>query len=265
MIVSMDLPSSPPTGPINSSLDKAFDILEFLASFGSPQSAPEISRRLKINKVTTYNLLRTLEYRQYLQKNESGKYMLSSKLFELGTLYRSSNPVTHVFELSCLPLLQKYPACNISLGDFGTSMRGVYLSILGSNDSFVSPGTAFPLHATAVGKVLLANSTKEFRSAFFQQATLTKYTENTVTDPEVLKEQLLKIRHQGYCVLDGDLFTDFYCISVPVFSSGRHLAGAISIRGNKSFMTKHKKKLLEDILSMGKYMSANLGCTDFSL
>lgn len=263
--MSTKLSSAPPAVSINSSLDKAFDILEFLASFGSPQSAPEISRRLKLNKVTTYNLLRTLEYRQYLQKNESGKYMLSSKLFELGTLYRSSNPVTHVFELCCLPLLQKYPACNISLGSFGTSMRGVYLSILGSNDSFVSPGTAFPLHATAVGKVLLANSSKEFRTAFFQQATLTRYTANTVTDPEILKEQLLKIRHQGYCILDGDLFTDFHCISVPVFSSGRHLSGAISIRGSASFVKKHQKKLLEDILAMGKYMSANLGYTDLAL
>jgi hypothetical protein len=40
-------------------------------------------------------------------------------------------------------MLQKYPNCNFSLGDIGTSMKGIYLNVVGNNESFISAGTAF--------------------------------------------------------------------------------------------------------------------------
>lgn len=242
----------------NRSLDKAFEILEFLARYGIPLSPPAISRKLNINKVTTYNLLRTMEYHQYLQKSADGKYQLSSKLFELGMLFQSQNPATRFFESCSYSLLKKYTMCNLSLGTYGNSMKGVYLSVLGTNESFVTAGTPFPLHATALGKVLLAYASPEFQSKFFEQENLTRYSSHTITDKILLKRQLQQIRHDGYCILAGDLFTDFYCISVPVFASKQKFIAAISIRGSESFVKENKDILLKDILDMGKRMSINM-------
>ena len=69
----------------NSSLNKAFAILEFLAQKNTGQSVPNISRLLKFNKTTTYNILRTLEYLNYVVKYSDGSYGLTSKLLELGS------------------------------------------------------------------------------------------------------------------------------------------------------------------------------------
>ena len=247
------------TDKLNISLVKAFGIIEFLAKYGAPINAAAISQKLQYNKATTYSLLRTLEELQYVSRDSDGCYNLSSKILEIGSLYNASNSLVQVFNLCCDTMLQKYPNCNFSLGDLGTSMKGIYLSILGSNESFVSVGTAFPLHATAVGKIILANSSDEFQDEFFKTATLTRYTNSTITDETSLREELKHIRQDGYCILHGELFPNFHCISVPIFASGHTLNGGISVRSTEQFIAEHKEALISDMLILSRNISSGLG------
>ena len=65
----------------NGSLERALLILEHMAVHGVAESVPEISRKLKINKVTAYKLMRTLEERKYVRKQQNGRYILTSRMF----------------------------------------------------------------------------------------------------------------------------------------------------------------------------------------
>ena len=243
----------------NTSLDKAFKILEYLAKRGTPQSVPQISRTLKLNKTTTYSLLRTMEVHNYIVKHIDGKYSLTSKMYELGYLYCSCNPVGHVFELCVVPTLAKYPCCNISLGTFGSYFSGVYLSVQGKNTTYISAGSAFPLHATAVGKILLAFSNEEYVEEFLRTANLTRFTDKTISERTGLERQLDRIREQGYCFLEGELYSDFYCIAVPIFGADKKIGAAVSMRGTQEFVESNFDKMREDMLDLGRRISYSLG------
>ena len=244
---------------LNLSLIKAFKIIEFLASYGAPISVPSLSQKLHFNKTTTYNLLRTLVALQYIKKFSDGNFTLSSKILELGSLYNTSNAAVNIFKLCVIPLLHKYPSCNFSFGTIGTSMRGVYLSIIGPNETFISAGTAFPLHSTAIGKVILANSPEKFINKFFKEKKLTRYTNNTITDEVSLRKQFAKIRKDNYCLINGETFTDFHCIAVPIFNKGKHIKGAISIRSTENFIRQNQAQIIPDMILLGKNMSSSLG------
>ena len=69
---------------LNSSIEKALMIMEHMAVYGLPESVPEICRKLDLNKMTAYKVIRTLEAGKYVRKNNNGKYVLTCGLFEYG-------------------------------------------------------------------------------------------------------------------------------------------------------------------------------------
>ena len=200
-----------------------------------------------------------MEVHNYIVKHLDGKYSLTSKMYELGYLYCSCNPVSHIFELCVVPTLSKYPACNISLGTFGSYFSGVYLSVQGKNSTYISAGSAFPLHATAVGKILLAFSNEEYMEEFLKNAKLTRFTDKTTSERAGLERQLVRIREQGYCYLEGELYSDFYCIAVPVFGADKKIAASVSARSSQEFVESNFDKLREDMLDLGRRISYSLG------
>mgnify|MGYP002562845494 CR=1 FL=1 len=245
----------------NSSLDKAFAILEFLAQRNSGQSVPNISRMLKFNKSTTYNILKTLEYHSYVVKHSDGSYGLTSKLLELGSKFSLSNPASRVFDLCSAPVRSRFPSCNVSLATFGSFYNGTYLSVLDENSMYFSVGSTFPLYATASGKVLLAYSSSSYRSNFWENATLTKFTDSVITKKAALEEQLEEIRKVGYYFLEGELYANLYCVAVPVFLENQKIIASASICGPKVFIKTNFEDIKDETIGLGLRISEALGYT----
>ena len=59
-------------------------------------------------------------------------------------------------------------------------------------------GKKAPLHATGSGKVLLAQYTDLQLKGYMENKGLTRYTEYTIVDPAALREELEKVRRQGF-------------------------------------------------------------------
>lgn len=81
----------------NISLDKAFQIIEYLSLSNIPLSVSEISQKLNFNRATTNNLLGTMLSHKYVTKDRYGKYSISSKFFEIGCAYHNNNPLVQAF------------------------------------------------------------------------------------------------------------------------------------------------------------------------
>ncbi|WP_104090225.1 IclR family transcriptional regulator [Arthrobacter sp. GMC3] len=89
------------------------------------------------------------------------------------------------------------------------------------------PGTRLPLHATGVGKVLLA-----YGGAELQEATLTtldRYTEQTITDTATLAEQLRKIKSHGFAITYGELVDGSVSVAVPVRGKAGQVIAAFGV------------------------------------
>jgi len=88
-------------------------------------------------------------------------------------------------------------------------------------------GKSFPLHCTAMGKVLLSYSD----AATVRRVTKRKleaFTPQTITDAKKLRRELKQIEVAGYAVDNEEITRGFVCVAAPIFDLDRKVAGAMS-------------------------------------
>lgn len=89
-------------------------------------------------------------------------------------------------------------------------------------------GTRYPLHATSLGKVLLAFQSEPALAAYWTRAVLTRFTEHTVTTREDLERRLGAVRGGGYDTALDELDYGLVSVAVPVFDAQRRIVAAIN-------------------------------------
>jgi DNA-binding IclR family transcriptional regulator len=214
---------------INSVL-KAIDILETFHTDEPRLSLAEISARLGMPRSTTHNLLSTLLSRGFVEKTDHGRYALGPAIVALTQSVR----VNVELRDRAAPLLRELAdACRES----------VYLAVLDDDRALYiyaveSPhrllartavGERVTLHCTSLGKAILSRLPAERVEGIVDSAGLPKFTAATITDPDVLKEELERVRTQGYAVDRGEHETGTYCIGAPILDVRGQVIGACSI------------------------------------
>ncbi len=244
--------------PGNKSVERALEILEYSAKYSFPMSAPEISRRLKFNKATTYHLLDTLEYRGYVFKDSKKRYQLTEKLHELSgyAIQQRDALCIETLNKNSKILLDKYPQCDLFLGTIVNSLKGMYLYTASRGESFLSPGALFPLHATASGKVLLAYADSKLSKAYFNQFQAIKYTHSTTVDKGDLLKQLYKIKSEGFYLNEGEYFSDLFYVAAPVFNCNGALCSAVCMGGHKDQIWGHVQDVINELTALASRMSS---------
>lgn len=245
----------------NSSLDKAFRIIEYLCSTNLPQSAGEISKAFGFNRATTSSLLSTMLAHEYVTKSPAGKYQLSSKLFELGSTYYNNNPIVHALVQQDFFQTHNYD-CALGVTILASPYRGVLLCVQNNMKYFkVIPlsGSSAPLHATGAGKMLLSHTSQEYRDAFFREMTLYPYTEHTITTRDALEKELSDIRQQGFARDKAENRLNLWCYSAPIYGPGKKLLAAISLTGEEGYMKENEHQFISDIKLLGARISLNMG------
>lgn len=90
-------------------------------------------------------------------------------------------------------------------------------------------GATIPLHAGASGKVLLAYLDESERDEIIDRIEFTKFSMTTITNRRKLKEELRRIRAQGYAESDGEVIRETYGIGAPILSQSGKTLAALSI------------------------------------
>lgn len=97
--------------------------------------------------------------------------------------------------------------------------RGVPLFVAdGASDWTYTPvvGERIPLHVTAPGKAILATMDEERVAGIVDRYGLTAATESTITDPDVLTDQLRRIRDDGVSFCREEQFVDIVGVAAPI-------------------------------------------------
>ncbi len=95
-------------------------------------------------------------------------------------------------------------------------------------------GRRLPLYAGSAGKVMLAYLPPERQRAIIRGATLVPLTPHTITDPDVLERELVKVREQGCAISFGEWIEDAAGVAAPIFDQSGEVVAAISISGPSS-------------------------------
>jgi DNA-binding IclR family transcriptional regulator len=206
-------------------------VLAVLDSFDAThrrQSLAAIARRTGLPLTTVHRLVHELAKHSALVRGADGDYEIGSKIWRLGTLASVHVELREV----ALPYMEDVyelgnDAVQIAVLD---GLRLLVVDrIAGSRTISVlsKPGSRLPLHATGVGKVLLAFGTQELQDAVL--GSLDRYTDRTITDADTLKAQLLTIRHQGFALTREELAPGATSVAVPLRGKGGAVIAAFGV------------------------------------
>ena len=186
--------------------------------------------------------LRILDYDPKL-KTYRGGLMLAS----LGAQVLSQYSLAKVAR-PALEALQRDLGQVVTLGTRdGTT--GIYIDKIEASDMGLrlhsEVGKAFPLHCTAMGKVLLANADDAIKKQLFRRK-LPAMTPYTITDTKKLSAALKDVREKGYAIDDEEITRGFVCTAAPILGIDGSVTGALSFTCQKHLFSELGSDLIRD-------------------
>ena len=250
---------------LNQAVINAFRILECFDEKSPSYTCRELSEKLSMSNSSAWRLVQTLEYMGYLSKTDDDRYHLGLKHLDFTRIILNNLRIRTVAS-PFLESLAKELRYNVSLGIL-EGEEVVYLVRIPSPeipDTYFHIGRRVPIHATALGKVLLAFKPEEIQEETVAKLTMEKFTSNTIVDRELLKKELMDINARGYAVDDEEFIKSTKCLALPIFNHSGKAIAAISISDNGMFETS-KKGVLEHLDEVAKTAQKISNGTGYSL
>jgi DNA-binding IclR family transcriptional regulator len=244
------------------SVDRALALLEYIADHPESRlSLNDFAAYMKMDKSSIYRLLSTLIKHGLVRQEENRKtYRLGFKLFNLASALYDQMKITHVAS----PLLREI-AYKTRENAHLAVRSGTWAVFIdreqGSNliSANTNIGDTEELYCTAVGKSLICDFTLEELGLLFENHRLERYTEKTIIDLHVLKEELDKVRIQGYAVDMEEYNNNVICIAGPLYSYNSKIIAAIGISGPKDRMYLDLEKNILVVREAVREINAVLG------
>jgi DNA-binding IclR family transcriptional regulator len=222
-------------------LDRAFAVLDHLASGRTPQSLAEIAVSLKLHKSTVHRFLMVLERHRMIERTGRGKFRLGLRLLEFSThvleqhdLRETSEPhlrrlVAEVEETAHLCVMDQDQIVYLNKIEPSRSIR--MISRVGSTS---------PIYCTAAGRAMLAAYSPDAVKEKLRRVALRQFTAKTITTHEELLKEIERTRRRGFGIDDGEREEGVRCLGVAILTPDRLPVAAISISGPPFRITKQK-------------------------
>lgn len=193
----------------------------------------EVATRTGMNRAKARRFLLTLHALGYVRKQQR-YFELAPRVLQLGYAFLSANNYQGVIQ-QYLEEITEETGESSSLGVLdGNDV--IYVARSAAKHRLMtitlSVGTRLPAAYTSMGRTLLAQLSDTSLEHFLSTVALKPYTDQTITDPDELRNQILSARQQGYAISDQELDPGLRSIAVPVYDAKRHLMGAINISTN---------------------------------
>jgi DNA-binding IclR family transcriptional regulator len=242
-MASLKTPSAP-------SLERGLALLEMLAASHHGLTLPELSKGLQLPKSSVHCLLLTFERCEYLHRNvTTNRYHFGAKLFSLANMSLNGIALTGIAEPSMHSLAIR-------------TRLTVHMAILDRNEAVViskaEPPGSFKLatwvgkrmdvHCTGVGKALIAYLPSDQLEALILDRGLPRHNDNTIANARKLREELVRIRENGYSSEDEEDEVGRRCIGAPVYNQKGEVCAAMSLSGTNTQITDiNARQLVEEL------------------
>ncbi|KXF92298.1 HTH-type transcriptional regulator BhcR [Phaeobacter inhibens] len=225
----------------NQSVDRAFDILEILATTPG-LSMTDIADRVRMSPATAYRILNTLQKRRLTDLDpENQTWHVGSELFRLGSAFLNRSSLVE----RARPVMRNLMEVTGETANIGIEREGeiLFLSQVETHANiraFFQPGARAPLHASGIGKALLSRFDRARVDKLIPQDRLEQFTMKTIFDKTRLFEELDHINRQGWALDDEERTQGMRCIASPVIDHLGEAIGGISVSGPSARMPDEK-------------------------
>ena len=246
----------------SNALGRAIAILEMLDRCQEGKSVPQIVRGLNIPRSSAHVLISTLRQQGYVHYDPKFHvYRLGLKAYALGKGLTNAMRLPQLADAHLRWVTERTGVSSTICVLDGEQGLSIAVCVNAKRpDLYV--GKRADLHATAVGKVLLAHL-RESRLAEFlrKHPTLAQHTINTITVSESLVTHLKKVREEGYALDDEENQIGIRCLAVPLFYDVPRSIAALGIMGDAKQIEGCRIKSFVDTMKQ----AADRMCRDIAL
>lgn len=191
----------------------------------------QLCRLTGLRHATAHRLVSELVTWGALERVPSGAYVIGLRLWELGVL----NPRGLPLRVRAMPVMEDLHAA---------TRQHVQLAVLDGTDALVveristphavpvvsQVGGRLPLHASAVGKVLLAHADQDLFTEIVRSG-LARFTPETITDPAALRVVLAECRRAGVAVVREEMSQGAFSVATRITDARGRVLAALSVVG----------------------------------
>lgn len=211
--------------PGRSVTSRALAVLDAFGADTPRLTLTEIAQRSGTPLSTAHRLVAELADWGGLARRPDGRYEIGRKLWDLGLLA----PVQAELRSVAAPFLLDVHTATRDTVHLAVreGLSALYVERISGRESVPvvsSVGSRLPLHATGVGKVLLAAAPDGVVEQVLRS--LTRQTRHTVVDPRRLHRELAEARRRGYARTAEEMSLGTHSVAVPVQVEGTAVVAA---------------------------------------
>lgn len=240
-------------------LDRAIDILTAFSPAEPALGLPELARRTKLTKPTTFRLVNNLRRRGLLRQDQNGRYELGAEILALAASCRID-----VRELA-RPLMRhlrdsfnETVVLSVRVGD-----ERVHIEVIESTHPIRRTsyaGERMPLYAGAGSKIHLANMPDDEIDAYLARTTLVRYSPTTIVDARRMRQEVAAIRARGWAEGVSERNTGGGGVAFPIRDQSGAVVAALHVAVPMARFTPHlHARCVDELKRAAAELSAALG------
>ncbi len=248
---------------LTQSVTRALNILKCFSDETPLLRVSDISARLDLTPSLVSRVLITLEHDGFVERDEeTGYYRVGKSIIALASVALNHNRLS----VEALPEMQAVAAewglgVNLSVLDSDTIFYLANCDGRQAPRAYTLVGRRNPLHATGMGKVLLAHLPLDERAACLDRLTLPRYTVHTLGERAVLEPELDRVYAQGWASEIEELALGRGCVASPIRDRMGKVVAALSVSGPLSALRweERRQELIDLVIETADRISIRLG------
>ena len=242
------------------SLERGLLVIRAFSAERPTMTLSDVARETRLTRAAARRFLLTLADLGYV-RTDGRLFSLTPRVLELGYAYVASAGLPDVAQPHLEDLSARvHESASVSVLDGDDILYVARVATSRIMTVSIRVGTRFPAAATSMGRVLLADRDEPDIDAFLGRMRLEPLTRFTITDPARLRAELLRVREQGYAIVDQELEEGLRSLAAPIRdATGRVIAAAnVSAQANRSSIEDVRRGLLPALLETAKRIEADL-------
>ncbi len=214
------------------SVDRAMAVLGVLAESGGLALSP-LAARAGLPPTTAYRLLVTLSRHGMVELDPAAQtWAMGAGAFRLGSAFLRRTSVVD----RARPFLRDLMEGTGETANLGIERGDAVLFVAqvethATIRAFFPPGTQSPLHASGIGKALLARFDPARLAGYLARVPREAFTPTTLTDAAALEADLAAIRARGWALDNEERTPGMRCVAAAVINAQGDAVAGLSVSG----------------------------------
>lgn len=212
------------------SLARGLSVLQAFTPQRRVLSVSQISQRTGIPRAAVRRCLYTLSKLGFVYAEDGKNFELRPRVLTLGHNWLGATPLASASQSVLRQLSQELnESCSMAVldGDDILYIGRASASRIMTIDLHI--GSRLPAGPTSMGRVLLSGLSDEQLEEYLARLTPFRYTRYTLMTISAIREELERVREQGYAINDQELEIGLRSLAVPIISSEGQITAALNV------------------------------------